>query len=118
MKKILVVDDSKSICNLLRRELLKLGYSVVFALDGMQGVMYARKSKPDLIVLDFNLPAGNGLKVAERVRDSTLTRNIPIVIFSGANIEEARERLMELGITCFVKKPDIEGLLNKVEELA
>jgi len=76
-KKVLIVDDDKAIQNMVKAVLEQAGYEVSAALDAMQGPMFARKVKPDLIVLDINLPGGSGEKVFERLRAMTNTA-VPI----------------------------------------
>ncbi len=117
MKKILIVDDSKTVLQVLRARLAEKGYSVLAAMDGMQGVMFAHRNEPDLIVLDYKMPAGDGSTVAQKIKLSAKTQDIPVVVFSAENMEELKPKLLAQGIVHFVKKPDIDGLISTIESL-
>jgi DNA-binding response OmpR family regulator len=92
------------------------GYEVISAFDGAQGVFMAHKEKPDLIILDIRMPAGDGFSVAERLKRSGHTWTIPIIFLTGSPEMEAEGRAMELGARFFIKKPyDPEELLDAVK---
>ncbi len=115
-KKILIVDDERDIVKAVMIRLQSSGYEVVTAFDGAQGVFMAHKEKPDLIILDIRMPAGDGFSVAERLRRSTHTWNIPIIFLTGSPESNAEERATELGARFYIKKPyDPEDLLDAVK---
>lgn len=115
-KKILVVDDERDIVKVLVIRLQSSGYEVITAFDGAQGVFMAHKEKPDLVILDIRMPAGDGFSVAERLKRSSHTWTIPIIFLTGSPEQEAEGRAMELGARFFVKKPyDPEELLDAVK---
>jgi two-component system, OmpR family, alkaline phosphatase synthesis response regulator PhoP len=115
-KKILVVDDERDIVKVLVIRLQSSGYEVITAFDGAQGVFMAHKEKPDLIILDIRMPAGDGFSVAERLKRSGPTWTIPIIFLTGSPEKEAEGRAMELGARFFIKKPyDPEELLDAVK---
>ena len=70
-KKILIVDDERDIVKALMIRLKGAGYDVVTAFDGAQAIFMAHKEKPDLIILDIRMPAGDGFSVAEKLKGST-----------------------------------------------
>ncbi|MEW6374688.1 MAG: response regulator transcription factor [Thermodesulfobacteriota bacterium] len=114
-KKILIVDDERDIVKALMIRLQSNGYEVVAAFDGAQGVFMAHKEKPDLIILDIRMPAGDGFSVAERLKRSMHTFTIPIIFLTGSPEENAEGRAMELGARFYIKKPyDPEELLDAV----
>ncbi len=86
-KKILIVEDDKTVQVLMKSVLEKAGFEVVQAFDAMQGVMMARQSQPDLIILDFMMPAGGGASVLARIRNLAGTSTTPVLLHSAA--EEA-----------------------------
>jgi DNA-binding response OmpR family regulator len=91
------------------------GYDVVTAFDGAQGVFMAHKEKPDLIILDIRMPAGDGFSVAAKLRESTSTLDIPIVFLTGSPERGSEERAMEVGGRFYIKKPyDPEELLDAI----
>lgn len=83
MPKILVADDSRFQVELLRRGLQGKDFEVVVAQDALQAVMIALRTAPDATVLDINMPGGSGIEVLKRLRRSTKTRGIPVVVVSG-----------------------------------
>ena len=115
-KKILIVDDERDIVKVLMIRLQSNGYEVIAAFDGAQGVFMAHKEKPDLIILDIRMPAGDGFSVAERLKRSSHTWTIPIIFLTGSPEREAEGRAMDLGARFFIKKPyDPEELLDAVK---
>src|SRR4030042_1012002 len=104
-KKILIVDDERDIVKAVMIRLQTSGYAVVTAFDGAQGVFMAHKEKPDLIILDIRMPAGDGFSVAERLKRSTHTWNIPIIFLTGSPETNAEGRAMDLGARFYIKKP-------------
>jgi len=114
-KKILIVDDERDIVRALTIRLKASGYDVVAAFDGAQGVFMAHKEKPDLIILDIRMPAGDGFSVAERLKRSTNTFTIPIIFLTGSPERNAEERATKVGARFYIKKPyDPEELLDAV----
>jgi DNA-binding response OmpR family regulator len=103
-KKILVVDDDQDMLLLLNARLKAKGYEVVFANDGLTCISMARKEKPDLILLDLGLPAGDGFVTLERLRGLLPVADTPVVVFTGQGEQEARDRAMSLGANAFFEK--------------
>lgn len=115
-KKILVVDDERDIVKALVIRLQGAGYEVITAFDGAQGVFMAHKEKPDLIILDIRMPAGNGFSVAQRLKRSMHTFTIPVIFLTGSPDKSAEEKAMALGARFYVKKPyDPEELLDAIK---
>lgn len=115
-KKILIVDDERDIVKALMIRLQGAGYEVVTAFDGAQGVFMAHKEKPDLIILDIRMPAGDGFSVAQRLKRSIHTFSIPVIFLTGSPEKNAAEKAMALGARFFVKKPyDPEELLDAIK---
>jgi DNA-binding response OmpR family regulator len=114
-KKILIVDDERDIVKALMIRLQGAGYEVVTAFDGAQGVFMAHKEKPDLIILDIRMPAGNGFSVAQRLKRSTHTFTIPVIFLTGSPETNAEEKARALGARFYIKKPyDPEELLDAI----
>jgi DNA-binding response OmpR family regulator len=115
-KKILIVDDERDIVKALMIRLQGAGYEVVTAFDGAQGVFMAHKEKPDLIILDIRMPAGNGFSVAQRLKRSMHTFTIPVIFLTGSPEKNAEEKAMALGARFYIKKPyDPEELLDAIK---
>jgi len=99
---ILVVDDEPKIVKLARDYLEQSGFRVVSATDGVTALAVARQERPDLIVLDLNLPAMDGLDVCRALRR---TSSVPIIMLT-ARVEEADRLIgLELGADDYISKP-------------
>jgi CheY-like chemotaxis protein len=118
MPKILVADDSRFQVALLTNALQENGFEVVVAQDACQAGMVARRTAPDAIVLDINMPGGSGIEVLKRLRHSTKTQGIPVVVATGSSDSGVREAAMELGVVNFLTKPvDLNQLCRILREL-
>lgn len=87
-RKILVVDDDKSIIGLVRKYLTSVGFSVVVTDSGSEGLMLVRESRPDLILVDSNMPGLDGHAVCRILKKEAATQSIPVMIMSGALISD------------------------------
>ena len=115
-KKILIVDDERDIVKALMIRLQRAGYEVVTAFDGAQAVFVAHKEKPDLIILDIRMPAGDGFGVAEKLKHSASTFSIPVIFLTGGPERDSEEKAMTLGARFYIKKPyDPEELLDAIK---
>lgn len=100
--KILVVDDDKNICDLLRMYLEKEGYEVKTASDGVEGVTAFRMYEPDMVLLDIMMPKKDGWQVCREIRQNS---KVPIIMLT-AKSEERDELLgFELGVDEYISKP-------------
>lgn len=104
-KKILLVEDDRTVQLLLKTVLEKAGYQVLSALDGMQGIMMARQQTPDLIILDLMMPAGGGASVLDRVRTLATTMSTPVLVYSAMPDAERDQKVQTGPITKVLKKP-------------
>jgi len=117
-KKVLVIDDEPNVVRVLFARLKTAGYEVCSALDPLQGVITARKEKPDVILLDLNMPAGGGGTAFENLRSSSHTSLIPIIIISALPPETAERIAQNLGAEGFLPKPfDSKQLLAVIKEV-
>src|SRR4051812_16244308 len=96
-QKILIADDDSALARLMGLSLRKAGYEVIVAADGCQAVEFAHKHKPDLYILDVNMPAGTGISVHERVQKSLNLCMSPIIYLTGDKREEVKVRAQQLG---------------------
>ena len=114
MAKILVVEDDASLSTLLYHYLSEAGHEVVIASDGSEGTTLATSVKPDLVILDFNLPAANGAMVHERIRrNATNGVQIPVIFLTASPVSEIIVKVKDDSMTHFLQKPIDFPLLDK-----
>jgi len=117
MKKILVVEDNETNLYLIRFILKKNRYEVIEARDGASGVALAVKEKPDLVLMDIQLPGINGLEATKRIRASEAGRDVPIVALTSYVMAGDREKALAAGCTGYIEKPiDPETFMEKIEK--
>jgi DNA-binding response OmpR family regulator len=115
VKRILVVEDDRQIAASLEIRLEAAGYNVLVAGDAVQGASMGVKLRPDLIVLDVSLPAGNGLVLAEHFKKMPETAGRPIIAITASKAAGLRKKAMSLDLAGFFEKPyDIEELLGVI----
>ncbi len=100
---ILLVEDSKFIRVAVQRALTGAGYIVHTASDGEAGLLAARKTLPDLVILDLVLPKTSGLEVLRALKQDALTRNIPVIVLAALS-EPNKEELLNEGVAACVEK--------------
>ncbi|MBE9009386.1 response regulator [Pseudanabaenaceae cyanobacterium LEGE 13415] len=114
--KVIVIDDSAVIRNMVRDMLPKGNFEVLEAKDGLQGINLIRQERPTLIMLDFLLPRMSGWEVYQQIQSSAELQSIPLVLMSGRK-EEVAEKLQEpFEYFEFVQKPfDQKGLIDAIK---
>ena len=106
MYRILVIEDDSILRRLLANTLTPEGYEVIQAFNASLGLDACRREKPDLIVLDVNLPDGDGIDVCRKIKDDPAIRHIPILIMTGeATQVEKRMEGLEAGADDYILKP-------------
>ena len=105
MKKVLVIDDTEANIQLCSFILKKKGHEAIEARNGLDGVDSAIKERPDLILLDIQLPDIDGLEVAKRIRASEVEDNIPIIAVTSYAMPGDRDKIMEAGCNGYLAKP-------------
>jgi two-component system cell cycle response regulator DivK len=102
---ILIVEDNAQ-NRLLMVDILKVrGYEVIEAHDGAEGIELARKHKPDLILLDMQMPVMDGLEAARRLKADPETRDIKILAVTSFAMKGDRERILAAGCDEYMAKP-------------
>ncbi|MCK9356695.1 MAG: response regulator transcription factor [Dehalococcoidia bacterium] len=99
---ILVVDDEPKVCDLIRVYLERSGYGVLCARDGALALHEIENRKPDLVLLDLNLPGMDGLEVCKTLRK---TSDVPVIMLTARDEEADRIVGLELGADDYVTKP-------------
>ena len=117
-KKILIVDDNEDVSRALRVFFRAHDYLTVAAGDAVTAISQAKSEKPDLIMLDLGLPAGDGYLVMERLGNIDDLASIPVIVFTARDEESHRERALEAGAKAFFQKPvDHAELLSSVQRI-
>lgn len=115
--RILVVDDDASLVNLLKEFFSSQGYRVSCGFDGQMAIHLARQDKPDLIILDVNMPLTNGLKAFDFLRQRDETKQIPVIFVSGELSREIQPIVFGSSRVAHLKKPiDLEHLGSMVKQ--
>jgi CheY-like chemotaxis protein len=118
MARILVIDDDEAIVDLLRMRLEELGHQVFSAMDASGGMMIAAREKPDLITLDFQMPAGDGAKLYQRLRTNSFTAKTKIIFVTGRSEDDLAASIPADPAVRFLQKPiDMEALKRHLSEL-
>ena len=115
---ILIVDDSPTEIRLFRSALVKAGYRVETAVNGEEGVQFARQSHPDLILMDVVMPGINGFQATRKLSRDPKTQQIPVLMVTTKDQDTDREWGLRQGAKGYLVKPvDGRELLNKIGEL-
>ena len=105
MKTILIVEDNEKNMKLARDILRAKGYATLEAVNGLDGVTLALQHKPDLVLMDIQLPDINGIEAFERIRANADTATIPVVAFTASVTVNDRSRIGDAGFDGFLSKP-------------
>lgn len=119
-KKILLVDDEPNMLKVISLRLKAGGYEVTTVCDGYQALATAHSLKPDIIILDIKIPAGNGIRVFQKLRLSSDTMGIPIIFITAYADDEVLKLVSQLDthVDGFLVKPfSTEVLLEKVKQI-
>ena len=118
MKKILIIEDDHNIALSLSVRLKAQGYNTWIARDGLLGLKSAIRHKPDLIILDILLPAGNGFELAERFQTLPETQYTPIIFATASKDSDLRKKVIKAGGAGLLRKPyDAEELVRMVQNV-
>ena len=115
---VMIVDDSVTVRKVTTRLLERQGYDVVTAKDGVDAVEQLENVKPDLMLLDIEMPRMDGFEVTSHVRDHGVHQDLPIIMITSRTGEKHRERAFSLGVNNYMGKPFQEAeLLANIETL-
>ena len=110
---ILVAEDDKALSRMICTVLQEGGHICVPVYDATQAFAYAMKHGPDLILLDVNMPGGTGVGVLQKLKNSTKTSSIPVLVLSGSIDPALPARVVEMGAVRYLAKPVDPDVLNK-----
>jgi len=105
MKKILIIEDNEKNLYLLRFLIEKLGHQVIEARDGQAGVNTAIAEKPDIILMDIQLPVMDGYETTRQIRKMAEFKDTPIIAITSYAMVGDREKTLAAGCTDYIEKP-------------
>ncbi|PKQ41332.1 hybrid sensor histidine kinase/response regulator [Pseudomonas sp. YY-1] len=108
---VMVVDDSVTVRKVTSRLLERNGMNVVTAKDGVDAIAQLQEHKPDIMLLDIEMPRMDGFEVATLVRHDERLKDLPIIMITSRTGEKHRERAMSIGVNQYLGKPYQESLL-------
>lgn len=114
-KRILYIEDNSQNKRLVNKVLTARGYEVLEASDGILGIEMAMREKPDLILMDVNLPGMDGMETTARLKQSTISKTFVIALTANA-MRGDRERIMAAGCDEYLQKPLSNKLLVETIE--
>ena len=118
MKTILYVEDNEMNRKIVRALLKSTTYTLVEAFDGEAGVAKALEVRPDLILMDIQLPKISGMEATRRLRADPLTANTPIVTITSFALSGDEQKAKEAGATAYLAKPysprDLMALIRSI----
>ena len=104
--KVLAIDDSRTIRNLVRKAMEDAGFSCTTADDGVQGVERFGEVEPDVVITDINMPRMDGFGVIDAIRGAdSANRTVPILVLTTESAEELKARARKAGATGWIVKP-------------
>ncbi len=114
-KKILIVEDNDLNLKLFRDLLTAHGYEIFETKEGLEAIMLTRRERPDLILMDIQLPEISGLDVTRRLKSDQSIRHIPIIAVTAFAMKDDEEKILAAGCEAYVSKPiSILPFLNTV----
>jgi CheY-like chemotaxis protein len=122
--KILYVEDHQGNIYVMENRLKRWGYEAVVAMDGQSALAMARTHKPDLILMDIQLPGIDGLEATRRIKADPETKDIPVIAVSAFAMYDDRDKALAAGCDGYFSKPvdfhdlrvRIQGMLDKKSE--
>ncbi|TWT90846.1 Gliding motility regulatory protein [Pseudobythopirellula maris] len=114
---ILCVDDDPDIQTTIQMRLRVYDVAVDHAYYGMQGVVEAAKSRPDMILMDIAMPNGNGEYLIDYLKSNPETRDIPVVVLTGMRDPQLKRRMLAAGAEGYLSKPVLfDDLVHEIRQ--
>ena len=107
MTKIAIIEDDTAIHQMYRMKFESEGFDVQLAADGRTGVALVKTFRPDLILLDLQMPEVDGLTALRQIRGEEWGKHIPVIILTNLGAEESPKELQSLGISGYIVKADL-----------
>src|ERR1051325_11434968 len=118
MPKILIVEDNEENRDSLSRRLQRRGFEVLSAGDGNVGVAMAQSEKPDLVLMDMNMPVLDGWEATRQIKAAPETQDLPVIALTAHAMSGDRDRALGVGCADYHTKPvDFPKLLAQIEAI-
>ena len=104
-KKILIVEDNELNLKLFRDLLTAHGYEILETNDGLEAIMLTRNERPDLILMDIQLPEISGLDITRRLKSDPSVSSIPIIAVTAFAMKDDEEKILAAGCEAYISKP-------------
>lgn len=117
-KHVLLVEDNELNRDMMVRRLSRAGHRVITAADGQEALDKMHSEKPDVVLMDMNLPVLDGWSASRQAKDDAAIKGIPIIALTAHAMDADRENALEAGCNDYATKPvDFPGLLIKIKKL-
>ena len=117
--KVLAIDDSRTIRELVKHALGSSGFSVTVAEDGVEGVETFQTVEADVVITDINMPRMDGFGVIDAIRQGDVNRRVPILVLTTESGESLKQRARRAGATGWIVKPfDDDALVATVQRVS
>jgi two-component system, cell cycle response regulator DivK len=117
MKRVLVIEDTEDNRRIIRDLLTSVGYAIIEATNGEEGVAMAAEHRPDLILMDMQLPVLDGYEATRRIKANSALRHIPVIAVTSYALSGDEAKTKAAGCDAYVAKPfSPRQLLAKVRE--
>jgi two-component system cell cycle response regulator DivK len=118
MEKVLIADDNRASRDLIRAILKSVRCNIIEASHGQQALDLIQQERPDLVLLDIDMPGLDGLTVVKRIRENISLAGLPVVAVTAFAMEGDREKAIAAGFTAYVTKPvRAAALRQQVQQL-
>ncbi len=107
MTKIAIIEDDPTINQMYRMKFEAAGFDVQLASDGERGVALVESFRPDLILLDMQMPVMTGHEALKKIRAEEWGKNIPVIVLTNMGEEESPKELRDLGIESYIVKAEL-----------
>lgn len=118
MTTLLLVEDNALNRDMLSRRLERMGYDVLLAVDGQEGVEMTRAHKPALVLMDINMPIMDGWQALKILKEDPVTAHVPIIALTAYAMTSDRDKAGKIGFNAYATKPvDFPALVQTIENL-
>lgn len=115
---IMVVDDSLTVRSFMAKLFTREGYAVLLAKDGMEAMLHLQQQRPDVAVIDVEMPRMHGFSLLEKIRTDSKTADLPVVMMTSRTAKKHRDKANALGVSAYLGKPcQEEALLAAIAAL-